>query len=262
VRPGRRIKVGLLAGLVAAGLSAPLAAQSVAEVAALWAQFEDRCGLAASDPAAYLGSISAENYHGADPIAQSPDGAITYIRQHFGDYSEIGYFARLGDELGWSCSYGLNAGFEGDYETLEEAWHRAWLEFAASRPDIPFEGGQITWIEAGAIEGQVTTLELSSFEYIATANIGGAQRAISVNFGGTPFIGVADVRPIAEAPVGLFDASGVPRGAGANAASSVPQPSTPAPAQAPDPAVASNFGLAVDLCLQHLRDRNPVDGSR
>ena len=37
---------------------------------------------------------------------------------------------------------------------------------------------------------------------------------------------------------------------------------SPAPAQTEAEAIASNFGLAVDLCLQHTRDRNPVDAFR
>jgi hypothetical protein len=36
----------------------------------------------------------------------------------------------------------------------------------------------------------------------------------------------------------------------------------PAAAQTEAEAIASNFGLAVDICLQHLRDRNPVETFR
>jgi hypothetical protein len=36
----------------------------------------------------------------------------------------------------------------------------------------------------------------------------------------------------------------------------------PAAAQTEAEAIASNFGLAVDLCLQHVRDRNPVESFR
>lgn len=36
----------------------------------------------------------------------------------------------------------------------------------------------------------------------------------------------------------------------------------PAPAQTDPAVVESNFGLAVDLCLQHVRDRDPVDTFR
>jgi hypothetical protein len=36
----------------------------------------------------------------------------------------------------------------------------------------------------------------------------------------------------------------------------------PVTAQTEAEAIASNFGLAVDLCLQHTRDKNPVDAFR
>ena len=36
----------------------------------------------------------------------------------------------------------------------------------------------------------------------------------------------------------------------------------PSAVRATNEAVVANFGLAVDLCLQHLRDRNPVDAFR
>jgi hypothetical protein len=237
-------------------------AQDSGRFAALWAHLEARCTLAIEDPAGFLATLDPALNGGLPALTVTPDGAHAVAWQSHGEIREEIWLTDVGLERRVECMVHLDR-FDGSGDPAVESprWNAAFRAFLGTRPDLTVAGGAIRYLDpdlpAGSPGG---AFEFYQYHLIGDRIPQAHTLGVSIDVTPSAYAAARLSRDAAPALAVLL--------AGAQTAP-IPAPApvpTPTPAQAPAPAPSSaaesNFGLAVDLCLQHLAGRDPADAFR